>query len=172
MFAGTSFVQVPLSPDYQIIYEFLSELDPAYMPQGGTDYAGMLRAGFASGSFNASRQYVGGAVVASRLLESRPDDALGLAVAPLAAQAAVPGFGEGGGAGRGHLLGGAEDAGVVGGIRSFDQDHHRIRMQGFTQDFGAPRGIHCRPQNLLNRGALSGDLCSPRQLQAAPRAIF
>jgi len=48
---------------------------------GGVHLDGMLRAGFASGSFNASRQYLGGAVVASRLLESRPDDALGLAVA-------------------------------------------------------------------------------------------
>lgn len=43
VFAGTSFVQVPLSPDYQIIREFLPILDPDYMPQGGTDYTAMLQ---------------------------------------------------------------------------------------------------------------------------------
>jgi Ca-activated chloride channel family protein len=43
VFAGTAFVQVPMSADYQILEEFLPELTPAYMPQGGTDYAGMLQ---------------------------------------------------------------------------------------------------------------------------------
>ena len=42
VFAGTSFVQVPMSPDYQIIREFLPSLDPNYMPVGGTDYDRML----------------------------------------------------------------------------------------------------------------------------------
>lgn len=44
VFAGTSFVQVPLSSDYQIIREFLPSLNPDYMPQGGTDYQGMVDA--------------------------------------------------------------------------------------------------------------------------------
>lgn len=44
VFAGTAYVQVPLSSDYQIIREFLPLLEPAYMPQGGSDYTGMLRA--------------------------------------------------------------------------------------------------------------------------------
>lgn len=44
VFAGTSFVQVPMSPDYQIIREFLPGLDPNYMPVGGTDYDRMLGA--------------------------------------------------------------------------------------------------------------------------------
>jgi Ca-activated chloride channel family protein len=44
VFAGTAFVQVPLSPDYQIIREFMPSLDPDYMPQGGSDYAAMLDA--------------------------------------------------------------------------------------------------------------------------------
>lgn len=44
VFAGTAFVQVPLSSDYQIIREFLPNLDPDYMPQGGSDYAAMLDA--------------------------------------------------------------------------------------------------------------------------------
>jgi Ca-activated chloride channel family protein len=42
VFAGTSFVQVPLSSDYQIIREFMPSLTPDYMPQGGSDYKGML----------------------------------------------------------------------------------------------------------------------------------
>lgn len=42
VFAGTSFVQVPMSPDYQIIREFLPSLDPNYMPVGGSDYDRML----------------------------------------------------------------------------------------------------------------------------------
>ena len=42
LFAGTSFVQVPMSPDYQIIRGFLPSLDPNYMPVGGTDYGRML----------------------------------------------------------------------------------------------------------------------------------
>lgn len=44
VFSGTSFVQVPLSPDYHIIREFLPILDTDYLPQGGTDYTGMLQA--------------------------------------------------------------------------------------------------------------------------------
>lgn len=44
VFAGTAFVQVPLSSDYQIVHEFLPLLDPDYMPQGGSDYTGMLKA--------------------------------------------------------------------------------------------------------------------------------
>jgi Ca-activated chloride channel homolog len=44
VFAGTSFVQVPMSPDYQIIREFLPSLDPNYMPKGGSDYNRMLDA--------------------------------------------------------------------------------------------------------------------------------
>jgi Ca-activated chloride channel homolog len=44
VFAGTAFVQVPLSPDYQIIREFMPGLDPDYMPQGGSDYQKLLEA--------------------------------------------------------------------------------------------------------------------------------
>jgi Ca-activated chloride channel homolog len=43
VFAGTSFVQSPLSPDYEVLRDFLDELDPSYLPQGGTDYEHMLR---------------------------------------------------------------------------------------------------------------------------------
>lgn len=48
---------------------------------GGVHLDGMVRAGFASGAFNATSRYLGAAVVASRLWKSRPDDAIGLAVA-------------------------------------------------------------------------------------------
>jgi Ca-activated chloride channel family protein len=44
IFAGTAFVQVPLSTDYQIVREFLPVLTPDYMPQGGSDYKGMMEA--------------------------------------------------------------------------------------------------------------------------------
>jgi porin len=48
---------------------------------GGARFDGMVRVGFAAGDFNATHRYVGAAVVASRLWERRPDDAIGLAVA-------------------------------------------------------------------------------------------
>lgn len=43
VFAGTAFLQVPLSSDYEIMRDILPGLDPSYLPQAGTDYAGMLR---------------------------------------------------------------------------------------------------------------------------------
>ena len=53
VFAGTAFLQVPLSADYEVLDEFLPALTPAYMPVGGTDYGAMLRAAldaFSAGS--------------------------------------------------------------------------------------------------------------------------
>jgi Ca-activated chloride channel family protein len=44
VFAGTAFVQSPLSADYEVLRDLLSALDPSYLPQGGTDYASMLSA--------------------------------------------------------------------------------------------------------------------------------
>ncbi|MED5262258.1 MAG: VWA domain-containing protein [Myxococcota bacterium] len=43
VFAGTSFLQVPLSADYEVMRDLVPELSPDYLPQGGTDYAAMLR---------------------------------------------------------------------------------------------------------------------------------
>jgi len=43
VFAGTAFLQVPLSPDYEIFREFLPVLKPDYIPQSGTNYAAMLK---------------------------------------------------------------------------------------------------------------------------------
>jgi Ca-activated chloride channel family protein len=42
VFAGTAFLQSPLSADYQVLRSFLPKLDPDYLPQGGTDYEAML----------------------------------------------------------------------------------------------------------------------------------
>ena len=44
VFAGTAFLQVPLSADYEVLNEFLPSLNPAFMPVVGTDYEAMLRA--------------------------------------------------------------------------------------------------------------------------------
>lgn len=42
IFAGTAFLQCPLSSDYEIMREFLPSLDPEYLPQGGSNYHSML----------------------------------------------------------------------------------------------------------------------------------
>lgn len=42
VFAGTSFLQSPLSADYEILREFLPALDPGYLPEGGTDFKSLL----------------------------------------------------------------------------------------------------------------------------------
>lgn len=55
VFAGTAFVQVPLSPDYQIIREFMPSLDTDYLPRGGSDYAKMLDAAMEGFSEAADR---------------------------------------------------------------------------------------------------------------------
>ncbi|HEX2101153.1 MAG TPA: VWA domain-containing protein [Candidatus Synoicihabitans sp.] len=43
VFAGTAFLQSPLSADYEILREFLPALGPDFLPQGGTDYQAMLQ---------------------------------------------------------------------------------------------------------------------------------
>ena len=42
LFAGTSFLQSPLSADYEVLRDFLPDLEPSYLPQGGTAYRAML----------------------------------------------------------------------------------------------------------------------------------
>ncbi len=44
VFAGTAFVQSPLSADSEVLRELLPGLEPESLPQGGTDYAALLRA--------------------------------------------------------------------------------------------------------------------------------
>ena len=42
VFSGTAFLQSPLSADYEILREFLPSLDPAYLPEGGTNYRALI----------------------------------------------------------------------------------------------------------------------------------
>ncbi len=42
-FAGTAFLQSPLSADYEIFRSYLDELGPDLIPAGGSDYAALLR---------------------------------------------------------------------------------------------------------------------------------
>lgn len=42
LFAGTAFLQSPLSADYEILREFLPALKPDYLPEGGSNYKAML----------------------------------------------------------------------------------------------------------------------------------
>lgn len=44
VFAGTSFLQAPLSADYEILREFLPGLNPGFLPEVGTNYGAMLDA--------------------------------------------------------------------------------------------------------------------------------
>jgi len=43
VFSGTAFLQSPLSSDYEILRDFLPGLNPAYLPEGGTNYAALLK---------------------------------------------------------------------------------------------------------------------------------
>ncbi len=54
VFAGTAFVQVPLSADYQIMREFLPSFEPGYLPRGGSDFSAMLAA--AAEAFSGERE--------------------------------------------------------------------------------------------------------------------
>ena len=56
VFAGTAFLQSPLSSDYEILREFLPALDSKYLPQGGTDYTALLDTALSSfGESDADR---------------------------------------------------------------------------------------------------------------------
>jgi Ca-activated chloride channel family protein len=59
VFAGTAFLQVPMSSDYEIMRDILPGLDPSYLPQSGTDYTGMLRvANEAFGQSTAADRFI------------------------------------------------------------------------------------------------------------------
>jgi Ca-activated chloride channel family protein len=42
VFSGTAFLQSPLSSDYEILNEFLPNLSPDYLPQGGSNYKALI----------------------------------------------------------------------------------------------------------------------------------
>ncbi len=48
VFAGTAFLQSPLSSDYEILRDFLPLLNSDYLPQGGTDYTMLLNTALSS----------------------------------------------------------------------------------------------------------------------------
>ncbi|MFZ5496711.1 MAG: VWA domain-containing protein, partial [Verrucomicrobiota bacterium] len=59
LFAGTAFLQSPLSSDYEVLREFLPALDPDYLPEGGSDYQAMLETSMqAFGTSTADRYLI------------------------------------------------------------------------------------------------------------------
>ncbi len=60
---------------------FYAHFDARMGSAGAVDFDGALRAGVAASRFNAVDQYVGAAITASHLFESRPGDTLGLGIA-------------------------------------------------------------------------------------------
>ncbi len=59
LFAGTAFLQSPLSADYEILREFLPAMNPGYLPEGGTNYRAMLEAAIqAFGTSTADRYLI------------------------------------------------------------------------------------------------------------------
>jgi len=53
VFSGTSFLQAPLSTDYEILREFLPELKPGFLPEGGTNFRSLLECALDSFSSEA-----------------------------------------------------------------------------------------------------------------------
>jgi Ca-activated chloride channel family protein len=59
MFAGTAFLQSPLSSDYEILREFLPAMTPDYLPEGGSNYRAMLETSIqAFGTSTADRYLI------------------------------------------------------------------------------------------------------------------
>jgi Ca-activated chloride channel family protein len=46
VFAGTAFVQCPMSNDYEIMREMLQELNPNFLPEQGTNFAALLKTAY------------------------------------------------------------------------------------------------------------------------------
>lgn len=59
LFAGTAFLQSPLSSDYEILREFLPAMNPDYLPEGGSNYKAMLESSIqAFGTSTADRYLI------------------------------------------------------------------------------------------------------------------
>lgn len=59
VFAGTAFLQSPLSSDYEILREFLPSMGPDYLPEGGTNYRALLETSIqAFGTSTADRYLI------------------------------------------------------------------------------------------------------------------
>lgn len=48
VFSGTAFLQSPLSADYEILREFLPNLGPDFLPEGGTNYSALIQTSLAA----------------------------------------------------------------------------------------------------------------------------
>jgi Ca-activated chloride channel family protein len=53
-FSGTAFLQAPMSADYEILREFLPQLNPDFLPDAGTNYGPMLET--AASAFSAGSE--------------------------------------------------------------------------------------------------------------------
>jgi Ca-activated chloride channel family protein len=59
VFSGTAFLQSPVSPDYEILREFLPNLGPDYLPEGGTNYRELIETSIdAFGGGTAADRYL------------------------------------------------------------------------------------------------------------------
>ena len=57
-FAGTAFVQSPLSSDYEILREFLPALGPDFLPEGGTNYRALIETSLAAFGTGTADRYL------------------------------------------------------------------------------------------------------------------
>ena len=58
LFAGTAFLQAPLSSDYEVLREFLPALTPDYLPEGGSNYNAMLETSMAAFGTSTADRYL------------------------------------------------------------------------------------------------------------------
>jgi Ca-activated chloride channel family protein len=59
VFSGTAFLQSPLSADYEILREFLPDLNTRFLPEGGTDYTALLKTTLSAfGATNSADRYL------------------------------------------------------------------------------------------------------------------
>lgn len=58
LFAGTSFLQAPLSSDYEVLREFLPALNPDYLPEGGSNYKAMLESAMSAFGTSTADRYL------------------------------------------------------------------------------------------------------------------
>ncbi len=57
-FAGTAFLQSPLSSDYEILREFLPAMGPSFLPEGGTNYRALIDTAVAAFGTSAADRYL------------------------------------------------------------------------------------------------------------------
>jgi len=59
VFSGMAFLQSPLSADYEILREFLPDLNTRFLPEGGTDYTSLLKTALtAFGATDSADRYL------------------------------------------------------------------------------------------------------------------